>query len=282
MQASGIWLAPMLEAMEQEASKYLKPIADPSTISDNDRLPIPPANPDPNVWSSSPLAADVQIAIANLSSTDFKLETRDALLENPRFKAVFEADKNCTQKPCRAKAISVSWNVYEKNEDRALFVSAEEIRMKMKSNQFVRSVTSNDAPRDLLETDPLTFCRDQNQRIFDQTYAKLPQDIRRRYDQFGAKFVFVEDKRVQSGRDWVPAPLEFTLTSQGTVEVRSITLITPLSVPILGDKFAGQHYCKIISPARIVEWIYSDGLRPQLGLANKALANKPGAIRVNY
>jgi hypothetical protein len=27
----------------------------------------------------------------------------------------------------------------------------------------------------------------------------------------------------------------------------------------------GYHYCKLLSPARVMEWIYTDGLRDQLG-----------------
>jgi hypothetical protein len=42
--------------------------------------------------------------------------------------------------------------------------------------------------------------------------------------------------------------------------VQSPAMVTDVSAHIYPDS-AGFHYCKLLSPARIMEWIYVDGLR---------------------
>jgi hypothetical protein len=50
--------------------------------------------------------------------------------------------------------------------------------------------------------------------------------------------------------------------SQGKtiVTVCSPTLRTPNDYPV--STVAGFHYCKLLSPARALEWIYIDSLKP--------------------
>lgn len=43
------------------------------------------------------------------------------------------------------------------------------------------------------------------------------------------------------------------------IQIQSPVLRTPYDYWIPG--FEGVHYCKLLSPARAMEWIYVDGLR---------------------
>jgi hypothetical protein len=43
------------------------------------------------------------------------------------------------------------------------------------------------------------------------------------------------------------------------------TMVTDLTASIYPDS-AGYHYCKLLSPARAMEWIYVDGLRKYDGM----------------
>jgi len=37
------------------------------------------------------------------------------------------------------------------------------------------------------------------------------------------------------------------------------------------QKFAGAHYCKLLSPLRALEWIYIDGLKDHMGIKDKVM-----------
>lgn len=52
------------------------------------------------------------------------------------------------------------------------------------------------------------------------------------------------------------------------VEVRSPMMKFPLDYTI--KSVSGIHYCKVLSPARAIEWIYVDSLKPQ----SKSLLSK--------
>ena len=52
-----------------------------------------------------------------------------------------------------------------------------------------------------------------------------------------------------------------------SLEVTSAILLTNSSPEIFD--IAGYHYCKLLSPARAMEWIYVDSLRMRDGLKNK-------------
>ena len=68
-----------------------------------------------------------------------------------------------------------------------------------------------------------------------------------------------------NGPGWIWMPLRFdkanktTATGRPIVDVKSPCMRTPLDYPI---KFsAGFHYCKLLSPAKALEWIYIDSLK---------------------
>ena len=74
--------------------------------------------------------------------------------------------------------------------------------------------------------------------------------------------VFGEDKLENNGLVWIYYPLEYNQTTNNgktVLKITSLTLRTPTEfiIPIAG----GFHFCKVLSPARAMEWIYVDGLR---------------------
>lgn len=77
-----------------------------------------------------------------------------------------------------------------------------------------------------------------------------------------------EDKGPYNGGPlWIFTPLEFTSDKEKTTyKVKSPTMKTPTDFWIKAS--AGFHYCKILSPANAMEWIYSDSLRARMSLVN--------------
>lgn len=62
------------------------------------------------------------------------------------------------------------------------------------------------------------------------------------------------------GPTWIFTSLSYENNNDKTeLLVRSPAMKTPTDFWIKAS--AGFHYCKILSPARVVEWIYVDGLK---------------------
>lgn len=86
--------------------------------------------------------------------------------------------------------------------------------------------------------------------------------MNRFYNQgYGQPYVIGNDIDVcPAGPCWIWTELQFNTTvDRSKVEVRSPQFSTPLDFSI--PSTAGYHYCKVLSPARVIEWIYVDGLR---------------------
>ena len=69
-----------------------------------------------------------------------------------------------------------------------------------------------------------------------------------------------------AGPLWIESPLKLTpvrSTASGNVTAMSVTApCSHTSVDYVIKAAAGFHYCKLLSPARAMEYIYIDGLRP--------------------
>ena len=70
-----------------------------------------------------------------------------------------------------------------------------------------------------------------------------------------------------SGPEWIKKELVYTRNEESkSVEVQSWMFVVGES-PIKSKYLpTGMHYCKLLSPARCMEWIYTDGLRRGLAV----------------
>lgn len=140
------------------------------------------------------------------------------------------------------------------------YVSAFELTTKMNSRQLVYFMFGRDAPESL---DEGSRCKTINENALEWALNTVSDEARARYEAKGIKYVMVEDQEplIPAGPFFIWAYTEYTPRPiSNTVEIAAMTAFFPLDA---GDYGKGNHYCKLVSPARIVEWIMVDSLRGQ-------------------
>lgn len=86
------------------------------------------------------------------------------------------------------------------------------------------------------------------------------KDALKRFQERGRPLVMMPDKKPvpPAGPWWIWGYLSFADVGSA-VQVTAPYAFYPLNGPAYG---AGNHYCKLLSPAMALEWIYIDSLRP--------------------
>merc|ERR1711871_443053 len=156
-------------------------------------------------------------------------------------------------------------------------VSAKELKSKMKSRQAIWQAANvtGAAALDLDVSDGLEAarCAEINQAAIDYALNLIPDATRKRYESVGQPLVVSEaDKKVcAAGPCWIWSGLDYNDHGDQGVELFSASFPYKNSNPFpCGEKGvegkhlpcpAGMHYCKLLSPARAVEWMYVDSLR---------------------
>ena len=175
---------------------------------------------------------------------------------------------NCSNpdSSCVLHSVTVSQNVYEdidKLDTASTYTSAKEIRAKLKSRQTVLQAAGN---KNVLFniSDAPSICKEINQQAYDWAKTNAGTKTYQRYVTFGEYMTMGEDKGPYNiGPEWIWSSLVFTESKNSTggavLEVQSTMMKTPTDYYITAA--AGMHYCKLLSPARAIEWIYVDGLR---------------------
>eukprot|EP00927_Polykrikos_kofoidii_P022292 TRINITY_DN20844_c0_g1_i3.p1 TRINITY_DN20844_c0_g1~~TRINITY_DN20844_c0_g1_i3.p1 ORF type:complete len:483 (-),score=77.06 TRINITY_DN20844_c0_g1_i3:89-1537(-) len=152
-------------------------------------------------------------------------------------------------------------------------LSALELRTKLKSREAVW--TSAGLPKASSALDHgVTLCKDINQAALVWALGHAEAEVKSRYVKSGEPMVVVEDREATigiTGPEWIKDELKFRRVSEKTsptgtrVEVMSWKFVVgnvnkgnvPWFFPV------GMHYCKFLSPARAMEWIYTDSIRNQ-------------------
>lgn len=291
-----MFLRPLIESLLLEGSYLLKKPCDSDHPSPH--CPFYPAYPpqkeertpsdDTDCFCGSPIAIYAAEVMAGLDHSRFSLNVEDAFHKVTETSPIHLPHiwNNCRESVgrCTLNITTVSENVYDfidTHVDAGLtYVSASEIRMKLRSRQSLIEVTTdpNAINLEFSETDPSSMCMKINERIYQLALGLVEPRRLDFYEKYGVKMVFGEDRSpvVPGGPFWVFSPLKFEEKTQDGVKqmvVSSCGLATSLNTPfrVFSEWVPGMHYCKIISPARVVEWIYTDSLRDRLGLFSEPL-----------
>lgn len=115
------------------------------------------------------------------------------------------------------------------------------------------------------------MCRRLNQLALDYARESVPADILARFARFhGAPLAAADDAGpYNSGPSWYYTPLKFKPMKDDTgrvVRVDAVSATLRTSTRYLIPAVRGVHYCKLLSPARALEWLYTDGLRFNKGM----------------
>lgn len=137
------------------------------------------------------------------------------------------------------------------------------MKTKMKSRQAIWQaaglVNTTFAEADALD---LSLCASIQQAAIDYAISHVPPSTRNRYEKYGQTLIVGVD--VNGSPTWEKADMIWSEDNDlNVVNMQAIAYSTENK----GTKTtAGIHYCKVTSPARVMEWMYTDGLRNKLGL----------------
>lgn len=181
-----------------------------------------------------------------------------------------ECDKKVSS-TCELKSITVSENKYDwldKLDTGFYPIAASEIKTKLNSRQRVQQKGGNQFA-DFHETDEVgNRCAEINDASIQWAYSRLSKAAKANYDTYGQKYVTGDDKGpYNEGPLWIWTFMDYTTSSdKKTVTVQSAMMRTPTDYFI--GSAAGFHYCKVLSPFKVLEWMYTDSLLEFNGIHN--------------
>jgi hypothetical protein len=177
---------------------------------------------------------------------------------------------------CEIESTTVSMPIYDAKDglDTGLYpITASEFRTKLKSRQAVwEKAGAINVDFNVTDKSNMTICRAINQASLDWALAHASPKALSRYNSKGQQYRLADDTYAGigvTGPTWIKKALIYTVSAdQKYVDISAPTFATENKN--LGDESytntVGYHYCKLLSPARAMEWIYADGLKQFGGL----------------
>merc|ERR1711871_9746 len=295
VQATGKWCKPIIDALDLEGFHYFKtPCNSDYPTNPTCQYPkwpqksIGPAKgpPSPMPPSDCTCGSPWVMQSAQKIMAGFELSpdpsvtavTRDAFhdVSDVRPFHLPHIFNTCKQSSgCVLNTTTVDMPIYEKLDglDTGFAsISAYEQRVKLKSRQAMWQAAGMTADFNVTDA-PLKRCAEINQAALDWALKVAGSVTLDRYNKLGNKYVIVDDTYAGigiTGPKWIKMEMIYSQKAN-TVEISSPTFSTENKNN--GDEpfynTVGYHYCKILSPARIIEWMYVDSLRLRDSLNNK-------------
>lgn len=166
-----------------------------------------------------------------------------------------------------------SWDLLDEYLDGGFSPSsAKEIGTKMLTRQcsFVFGLNHLKTSTPFSIDDNFDWCAEINKNALQWSVHNSAVKTIKRFNSYGQKLTFGSDMKETNGFSWVNTELEFKENSNNEMVVSAPVLVSDIDappVPIFApDGGNCYHYCKLLSPARAIEWIYVDGLRKNYGL----------------
>lgn len=298
VQKTGVMLKPLLEALKMEGYRYLQPPCNSDYPTNPtcqypkypDKSLLPPAGPPKplppaDCTCGSPWVEQMAAPMMK-GDLDVKLIVKDAFHDVSDVRPfhlphIFDPKPGsaCSgPKECLINSTTVTMPIYDLKDqlDTGLWpITASEMRTKFKSRQAIMEAAGlKDV--NFTETDGSNtgICQSINQAAYEWALKHASPVALGRFQKYGQKLSFAEDKKSGfgiMGPTWIHDSLTYTPSQdKKTVVVQSHYFTT--ANKNLGDvpfiQTVGYHYCKLLSPARAMEWIYVDGLKEFYGFKN--------------
>lgn len=235
---------------------------------------------DTSCYCGNPWTEEVSRVLVGPFRPTIRFEVRDAIHSLEMMNPVHHPHiwNSCVGQDsfCRVNVTTVSFNVYEKFDEReglSTSVSAREISVKLKSRQALLQAFSDPhaGKIPISSIDGPSVCQEINQRAYEIARRALPAERLALYATRGVQIVFEPDNvRWVMEPIWAFDPLamvEKTTRSQKRVlAIRSPAFVTSVNLQIMNSTLvSGMHYCKLVSPARLFEYMFTDSLRYAMG-----------------
>jgi len=168
------------------------------------------------------------------------------------------------------------WDTGDDQDTGFVYTSASEIGSKLSSRQclLIEGVGETDANFSI--TDAPDFCMISNQKAYQWALDHADAVTKARYSKFGQPYTFGPDIAKAGGPLFLDAGITYQDNGDAGVEILAPMQKTekdywkdhfgPIPRPSAIPDPGCFHYCKLLSPARAMEWVYLDGLRRHLAI----------------
>lgn len=226
---------------------------------------------DPTCTPGSPfvskVAHNVMADDKNFKNPNVKLINYDqfhrASTVIPVHHPVINGSCSLDSKSCLIETYTITENYYVKNSDFLKLdrfqCAAWNMRSKLKSRQSLR-IASGEKDADFHQYDEIgNRCAEINQVALDWALNAVDTQTKSRYEKHGQKLVMVDDRNTINGGLWIIDWMTYKESAdKSEVQASSFAYRMGESFPI--KAFAGDHYCKLLSPYKALEWITVDSL----------------------
>jgi len=249
--------------------------------------PAPPPNPLPP--STCVCGSPWVMGLASEMNADFKDSPRPTatVLSHDAFQDVSDTHpfhlpnifNECSTKlssPCKLNVTTVTQSVVKPGDlfpPKAVVLSAFEFKTKFKSRQALWEKAGLGKGTDALDQGT-NNCKLINEQAYQWALKNAEASVRDTFSKYGEPYVMVDDVEAPigiKGPTWIEKEMIYkrvkdAKTGKSRIEIQSWSFCVantkdgdlPWYFPV------GMHYCKLLSPARAMEWIYTEGVRLQL------------------
>ena len=257
------FLEPLINAYSSEGSYKFKP-----PCYEN---PPSPACQIGSLWSKVAMGALADLKTVQLNDVD-SFHPADEIFPTYHHPKITSQTCPAPNSSCVVNFTSVTDNIYYKDkEDTGLVpTSACEMRAKLKSRQSVL-LAAGFSIVNFNTTDNGSWCKQLNQLAYNKSLGAFASPASKaRFAKYGTPMDMGDDLGcMHNGGLWIYLPMKYSWREasdgRSTLVINSIQLSTDVKYPL--GIFAGMHYCKLLSPARVAEWVYVDGLRDRYSLS---------------